>query len=695
MMHRFTTRWIPAALLTLALALLIAAPLAAQKRPITVEDLWAVKRVGAPSLSPDGKWVAVSVTTFGMDDNKGSSDLWLLATDASVALGSAGQRRLTSHTASDSSPQWSPDGKWIAFLSRREGDDQAQIYLISPEAGEARRLTRVSTGVSAIRWFPDSSRLAFISWVWPDLATDAEQAKRLKEQKDAKVKAYVIDQTRYRYWDHWIADGRVPHLFVADAATGAHSNLFAGTELKLHLTDPSADDYHISPDGKEIAFASDLAADPGFDPSSDLVILNLETRKWQNITGDNPAGDSSPRYSPDGKWIAYGRNSIPQAPDRTRVALYERATGGKRVLTEGWDLSAGSPEWAPDSQWLYFTAEDRARVPVWRLAVTGGEPVTLVEGGSSSGATLSADGRTLAFIHTTMADPPGVFAAAADGSSVRKLESFNDALTAQWKFGEVKEVTFKGWNDEPVQMWVIFPPDFDPAKKWPLVHAVHGGPHGAWLDQFHFRWNMHLLASRGHVVAAVNFHGSTGWGDAFTDSITGQFGAKELADTEAATDYLIAAGYIDPERLAAAGGSFGGFMVAFMNGKTDRYKAYVCHAGVYDYPFQQTASDSVRGRQRALGGWFWENPEIEKQSARAFTGNMKTPTLIIHGELDYRVPLAHGLAYYAALKMKQVPTRLLYFPDENHWVLKPQNSRLWHSEVFSWLEKYVSAGATP
>ncbi len=687
MMHRFALRLIPAALLTLALALL-AAPLVAQKHPITVEDLWAVKRVSAPSLSPNGKWAAVSVTTYNMDDNKGSSDIWLLSTDGSA------QRRLTSHPANDSSPQWSPDGKWIAFLSKRDGDDQTQIYLISPDAGEARRLTSVPTGASAIKWFPDSSRIAFISSVWPDLTTDAEQAKRLKEQKDAKVKAIATEQTMYRFWDHWIADGRVPHLFIAAAATGAHTDLFAGTELKFNLTGGSAGDYDISPDGTEIAFATDLSTDFGFDPNSDLVIFHMETRKWQNITGDNPADDFAPRYSPDGKWIAYGRQSIPHAPDRARVALYERSTGGKRVLTEGWDRSADAPEWAPDSQWLYFTAEDRARTPVWRLAVTGGEPATLIEGGTSSGATLSADGRTLAFVHTTVADPPGVFAAAADGSSVRKIESFNDALVVQWKFGEVKEVTFRGWNDEPVQMWVIFPPDFDPTKKWPLVHAVHGGPHGAWGDLFHFRWNMHMLASRGHVVAAVNFHGSTGWGDAFADSITGQFGTKELADIEAATDYLIAAGYIDPDRLAAAGGSFGGFMVAFMNGKTDRYKAYVCHAGVYDYPFQQTASDAVRGRDRALGGWFWENPDIEQESARAFTANMKTPTLIIHGGLDYRVPLAHGLAYYAALKMKQVPTRLVYFPDENHWVLKPQNARLWHKEVFAWLEKYVSAGPT-
>jgi dipeptidyl aminopeptidase/acylaminoacyl peptidase len=241
---------------------------------------------------------------------------------------------------------------------------------------------------------------------------------------------------------------------------------------------------------------------------------------------------------------------------------------------------------------------------------------------------------------------------------------------------------------------VIYPPNFDPQKKWPLLQVVHGGPHGAWMDQYHFRWNMHLFASRGHVVAAVNFHGSTGWGDAFTDSNTAQYGTKEFEDVEKATDYLLAEGYIDPARLAAAGGSFGGYMVAWMNGHTDRYKAYVCHAGVYDW-VAQMASDYVRGRQRALGAFPWENPQkVLDQSAHWYAKNFKTPTLVVHCEQDYRVPVTQGFEYYTTLRVLGVPTRLVYFPDENHWVLKPQNSRLWYKEFFDWIEKYVGAGPT-
>lgn len=679
-------------LVSLSLIIFIAASGFAQsapaKRPITVEDLWAVKRVGAPSVSPDGRWVAVEVTSYNMQENNSSSDIWLLATDGRT------QRRLTTHTARDAEPQWSPNGQWIAFVSKRDGDEQNQIYLISPEGGEARRLTKIPTGASAIKWFRDSTHLAFISWVWPDLSTDEEQAKRLKERQDAKVKAYVIETTNYRYWDRWLADGRVPHLFVINVQTGERWNVLAGSGIYIARDEPSAALYDISPDGREIALTVDLSKDPGFDPNLDIVTIPARGGSWRNLTSDNPANDSRPRYSPDGSWLAYTRHLIKYAPDRQRVTLINRRTADRQALADNWDYSVNELTWASDSQRLYVTAEDKGRQPIWLLPLTGGQPRRLIEGGTHLNFALSDDGRTIAFVRTSMDVPSTLYAASSDGSDVRKIETFNDQLTAQWQLGPVKEFYFKGWGGESVQMWVIYPPNFDPQKKWPLLHAVHGGPHNAWLDQFHFRWNMHLLASRGHVVAAVNFHGSTGWGDAFTDSIKGQYGTKELEDIERATDFLIAQGYIDPQRLAAAGGSFGGYMVAWMNGHTDRYKAYVCHAGVYDWA-PQMASDYVRGRERALGGFHWDNPQgVEKQSARAYAKNFKTPTLITHGELDYRVPVTHGFAYYATLRMLGVPARLVYFPDENHWILKPQNSRLWHQEFFNWIETYIGAGPT-
>ncbi len=673
-----------------ALAVLLAACTASAqgRHPITVEDMWVVKRPGAPALSPDGRWVAVEVTTYEMKENSSTSDIWLLATDGSS------RHRLTAHPARDSAPAWSADGKWIAFLSKREGDEETQLYLISPMGGEARRLTKIPTGASALKWFPDSKRIAFLSWVWPDLTTDEQQAQRLKEQREAKVKAYIVDTTSFRYWDHWLADGRVPHLFVVEVETEKHRDLLAGTGLSLARQDPSADSYDISPEGNEMAFTADLTKDFGYDPNLDIVTLPAAGGKWTNLTADNPANDTNPRYSPDGKWIAYTRQAIKGFyADRQRIVLYGRATGARRVLTENWDRSAEAPVWSADSQRLYFAAEDKARQPIWALPISGGTPKPVIEGSTNSNLALSADGRTLAFLRTAMGTPPAVYAAAADGSGARKIETLNDGLIAQWQLGEVKEFIYKGWSGEPVQMWVIYPPSFDPSKKWPLLQIVHGGPHGAWMDQFHFRWNMHLFASPGYVVAAVNFHSSTGWGQAFTDSTTGDYGRRELEDVEKATDYLLAQDYIDPERLAAAGGSFGGYMMAWMNGHTTRYKAMVCHAGVYDW-VSQMASDTVRGRERALGAFPWENPQrVLEQSAHSYARNFKTPTLVVHNERDFRVPVTQGFEYYTTLRMRNVPARLLYFPDENHFVLKPQNSRLWYKEFFDWIGKYAAAGA--
>jgi dipeptidyl aminopeptidase/acylaminoacyl peptidase len=675
------------ALAVLLAGLLLAAPAAAQtRRPLTVEDLWAVKRVGAPSVSPDGKWVVLSLTSYDMAGNSSATDLWLLSTDGKT------QRRLTTHPASDSSPQWSPDGKWIAFTSRRDADTAAQIYVISPDGGEARRVTSLSTGASGIRWFPDSKRLAFLSSVWPDLKTDEEQARRARERADSKVKAFAVETTQFRNWDHWVVDGKVPHIFEAALDTGATRDLLLGSGVHLRRTDPSAGMYAIAPDGTEVTFVADLGADPGFRPNDDLVTFSLTTGQWKNITAENPAEDGSPAYSPDGKWLAYLATRTVDAPDRPRIILRNLASGALRDLTADFDHPVSQILWAPDSASLYLTAEEKGRVAVFTVALSGPGPSAMVRGGTISSMDLSADGAMLVFLRTTLDMPNAVFARSRADNVERQIESFNEALLKQWRLGTVESVDFRGWNKESVQMWVVYPPDFDRAKKWPLLQFVHGGPHGAWLDQFHFRWNPHVFAARGYVVALVNFHGSPGWGDAFTDSIKGMYGVKEMADIEAATDWLIAQGYVDPQRLTAGGGSFGGYLVAWMNGHTDRYKAYVCHAGVFDN-VAQMASDYIRGRQRAYGGFQWENPEgVRRHSAHTYAKNFKTPTLVMHSELDFRVPNTQGFAYFTTLRMLGVPARLVYFPDENHWILKPQNSQFWHREFFAWIEKYAAAG---
>jgi dipeptidyl aminopeptidase/acylaminoacyl peptidase len=666
---------------------------AVAKRPMTVEDLWAIERFGAPSPSPDGTWVAVDVASYDMEENARRSSLWLYPT-----RGAAEPVRLTAHARGrDRSPAWSPDGRRVAFVSERDGDEAPQLYVISTSGGEARRVTSLATGASSPKWFADGRRLAFVSWVWPDLAGAEAQAARVAERRASKVKALAIETSCYRFWDHWLADGRVPHLLVVDVETGECRDLFEGTPLKLSPYAESAElgpsKFDVSPDGAEVAFTADLHEDPGSEFFTDIVVMDLATGAWTNVTPENPAPDEAPRYSPDGRHIAYLRQAIPGFyADRQRVALYDRETKAHTVLTEEWDRSAEEIVWSPDGSRILFHAEDRGRRSLWSLDVAGGEPRLVVRGGTTSGAAIARDGSAVVFLMTSTAEPVGLYALDEGAAEPRRLESRNAAVVGRWALGEVRELEFAGWEDEPVQAWLVLPPDFDPARKWPLLHVIHGGPHGASLDAFHMRWNLHLFASAGYVVVAVNYHGSSGWGHEFADSITGDYGPREFFDLERATDRLLGEPWIDPERLAASGGSYGGYLVAWMNGHTDRYRAYVCHAGVFNWE-SQMASDVAKGRDRQLGGFPWDEPErVRAASAHAYARSFGTPTLVVHGELDYRVPVSQGFEYYTTLRMRGVPARLLYFPDENHWILKPQNSRLWYREFFAWLERWVGPG---
>jgi dipeptidyl aminopeptidase/acylaminoacyl peptidase len=666
-----------------------AGPPQAPRHPLTVEDLWAVQRVGRPALSPDGKWVVVEVTTYRMEDNDSTSQLWLLSTDGRT------QKALPKAKASNSGPCWSPDGKVIAFVARDTGK-LGQIYLVEPDGqGEPRKLTSLPMGASGLKWAPDGKMLLCIAYTWPDTPDDASYRKKEKALKESKVKAFVIEDALYRVWDKWLADGKRPVLFAVDVATGKHRNLFAGLDRFLPLYEPSAASYDISPDSREVCFVSETTRPLGTDFNSDLYTLPLyRPGKPRNITADNPANDFDPVYSPDGKSIAFLRQKIKFFyADQARLMIHDRATGKNRELSVGgFDRSCDRPRWAADAKWLYFECEDRGFHHPCKVPATGGPVDSLTADFSDTGLDLSRDGTALVFLRSSFSFPARVFLVPAAGGLPRRIDRFNDDLVSRWDRGQVTQVYFKGADDEQVQMWLIYPPGFDAKKKWPLLQVVHGGPHNGITTDFHYRWNLYLLASRGYVVACVNFHGSSGFGQKFTDSITGDVGAKPLVDVMKATDWLQQQPYIDKDRMAALGASYGGYMMAWLNGHTDRFKAMVCHAGVYNW-HSMMASDIVRSRERALGTFPWSDlARIDRQSPQRLAARFKTPTLVIHGEKDFRVPLTQGLEYYNTLRLKGVPARLLYFPDENHWVLKPQNSRLWYREVFAWLERYIGHG---
>jgi dipeptidyl aminopeptidase/acylaminoacyl peptidase len=629
-----------------------------------------------------------------MNKNDSSTSLWLFPTGfGKSATGRA--RRLTAGDK-DSDAKWSPDGAMIAFTAKRKDDEEPQLYVIAPDGGEARRVAQLSTGVSALRWFPDGKRIAFVSWVWRDLATDALQAKRRKERKESKVKAHVTERSEFRFWDHWLTDGREPHVFVCDVASGRCRDALAGTGLALPPWEPSAEDFDIAPDGREIAITADLSAEPGMMNQTDIVTIDLASRRKRVLTANTTTSDAHPRYSPDGRSIAFHSYDTRRTfNDQGHLTLFDRRRGSMRRVAPGFDRAMTHVAWTPDSRALLATVEDRGRQGVWRVAVDGSaaDPTLVAAGGQIGGFAQSRDGAVIAFDRSSSLHPPALFACRADGSRERSIEQVNRVLLARHALGDVREFVFRGADGDSVQMFVTYPPGFDASRKWPLLHSIHGGPHAAHLDMWHFRWNTQVFAGHGYVVAAVNYHGSSGFGQKWIESITGNYGAKELADTEAATDFLLRQGYVDRERLAASGGSYGGYLVAFMNGQVRRYRAYVCHAGCYNWP-SMMATDGYRFFAEELGAYYWDNPaRVARQSPHHYVKNARAPTLVIHGELDYRVPATQALEYYDTLKAKGVAARLVYFPDENHWILKPQNSRLWYREVFAWIGAYARAGA--
>ncbi len=671
--------------------------MATKKKPITIEDLWALERLGAPSLSPDGAQAVAALTRFSMEDNKGESSLWLLST-----LGGR-PRRLTSCGEKDGSPRFSPRGDLVAFTARREQqgkkDEEAQLYLIAPDGGEARRAAEVATGVEAFRWLPDGKRLVFVSWVWPELKGTKAQAKRWKEFKDRKETGYATSEAHYRHWDRNLPMGREPHLHLveigADGTPGKVRDLFEGTPYSLTRADPGLEHFDVSPDGRRLVFAFD--PDPAKRPDARHAIaeMDLKSGRTDLLVQDADWDFSAPRYSPDGNRVAFTashqarRHTMPAV-----LAVWEREEHSWDVFSAEWDHEVHAPlHWEDDGQAVLFLAEQKGRTHLWRFDLPDRRAEIAVTGGTVTGFDKAAG--TLVTLADSALHPARIHAHVA-GRPALRLESFNDALMSRLALGTVEEAWFEGALGDEVQMWLVHPPGFDPKKKYPLLHSIHGGPHTGPGDNWHYRWNLQFFAAQGYVVANVNYHGSSGFGYAFLDSITHRWGELELQDMEAATDALLARPYIDRKRIFAGGGSYGGYMVAWMNGHVPpgRYKAYVCHAGCYDWA-AMFADDAWSWHAKELGAWYWDdNARVQAQSPSTFAGNFTTPTLVVHGALDYRVPDAQGLAYYNTLKARGIDARLLWFPDENHWVLKPRNSRLWYAEFFGFLKRH-DPGAKP
>jgi len=655
------------------------------KRPLTAEDLWKVARVGGPVPTPDGR-VVVPVTTYDLETNKGKTRLWLVP-------GEGGEPRpLTSEEHASTEPAVSPDGRWISFL-RTRGEEKPQLHIMPLDGGEAERLTDLPLGVLDPRWFPDGTKVAFISMLLEEAPTPEGTKGLLEKRAKDPVKAHVTEDRVYRYWDRWLTEGEKPHIFVLDLATRRMTDATPQGTGWFDLMDPCGQ-YDISPDGTEIAFAANSSR-----PPHQLLRWAIYTAPASGkgpVTCLTPEGTPPksadfwrPRYSPDGKSIYYGMQRDPYFyADKVRIVRHDRASKTHTVLTEDWDRSPAAWELAKDGT-VILEAEDRGRVLLFAMPAGGGTPNPLTEQGTVSGLKIGRDGRVYFTLQTISAAPEAT-SIRLDGKELRKLTGFNDALLSEVALGEVREIEFAGADGNRVQMFVVLPPGFDPKRKWPLVHVIHGGPHGIAGDNFHFRWNPQAFAAPGYVVACVNFHGSTSWGQDFAAVIQGGHGDKPYTDIMRATDFLLETGYIDEKRMAATGGSYGGYLVCWIAGQTGRFACLINHAGVFDL-IAEYASDITQGRHQAYGGEPWDRLDaIDRWNPARFARGFTTPMLVIHGERDYRVPHTQALAVYNIYKAKGVDARLLFFPDENHWVLKPRNSLVWNREVHAWLKRYLA-----
>jgi dipeptidyl aminopeptidase/acylaminoacyl peptidase len=675
----------------LMMALLLGQPRAmaqeGAKHAITFDDLIQMHRVGEAQVSPDGKSVAYTVSTPDMDANRGISNIWIVPTTGGAAL------QLT-QSGHDSSPVWSPDGKTIAFLSSRSGD--SQVYLLSMDGGEAKPLTTISTGVDIVKWSPDGKTVAFTSGVYPDCKDDECNRKRDAEKEKDKVKAHVAEHLLYRHWMHW-NDGKRSHLFVIPADGGAAPrDLTAGANYDVPPAEERGGpgEVNFSPDSKEICFTAVTDPVEAISTNGDLFVVRVAGGEAKRIT-TQPGFDGGPSYSPDGKYIAYHAQLVPEdESDRWRVMLYDRATGKVENLTEGFDRSANELNWSPDSKTIYFSAEDETQQPIYSMAPQAGDtPKKLIGNSYNLGVSLSADGKTVVFERTNLTMPAEIFAASSDGTGVRQLTHQNDSILASLKMNEPETFWFYGAGGTKVQAMMIRPPDFDASKKYPLLVVLHGGPQTMFSNAWGYRWNAQVFSAAGYVSLMINRRGSTGYGQKFTDEIINDWGGKAYVDVMNGVDYVLKKySYIDGSRMAAAGGSYGGYMADWIATHTGRFKAIISHAGIYDKN-SMYATEELWFEEHDMQGMPWTNPESYRKWApmtyAADLAKFKTPTLVIAGELDYRVPYTQSLEFFNALQRQGVPSKLVVFPDEGHWVLKPQNSKFWYKTFLDWLATYL------
>ncbi len=701
----------------------------AQKRPFTFEDMMNLKRIGDFTISPDGLWVVFSAVDVSLADNTMQSHLWIIP-----LAGGQPHHLIEPGQGTEDRLRFSPDGKHVLFNATREGIPQLYIQLFHRETGtligSPRQLTTLSTGATGGLWSPDGKQILFLSAVWPRCPDDACNKAKDDAAEKSPVKAKLFDHLLYRHWNAY-DDGKRSHLFLISSDCSqpcAARDLTPGNHAVPPSSHGEQDQYQFSPDGREIAFTGNRDEVQATSTNSDVFTLSLAAPNARpvNLTAANKGSDSTPLYSPNGRYLAIRSQLRPgYESDRFRLQLIERATGRILNLTENFDRWVNSVSWAPDSSKLYFTAADAGESPIYSIELPGGQPREVVRG-SNHFPTPAPDGKTLLFARSSVRFPAELFTistwagtplpppsaakshspaqstpravysekdeALAPDAGAQTLTHINDALLAQIQMQPIEWFWFTGAEKKQVQGFVIKPPGFDPSSKYPVKFLIHGGPQSAWGDEWNFRWNANLLAASGYVVVMINPRGSTGYGQQFIDEVNGDWGGRPFEDLMLGLDYAEREyGFIDRQRECALGASYGGYMANWILGHSDRFKCIVSHDGMFNTESAYGTTEELWFNEWEFKGTPWSNRELYRRWSPALAAsNFKTPTLIIHGQLDYRIDVSEGFQLFTTLQRLKVPSRMLYFPDEGHWVLKPQNSQLWYKTVNEWVDWYIA-----
>jgi len=666
---------------TLLVLALLASPVWAQKLPFTFDAMLKIDRVGEPALSPDGKLIAYTLRKMDLGGNKSSRQIY------TVPVAGGTPKAITTEGNNDRA-RWVPNTNRLAFISTRSGN--SQVWTMEADGTASQQVTSLATEAAGVTVSPDGRFLVFVSEVYPDCADEACNQAKLEAEKNNQVKARVITGLLYRHWDSW-QGARRKHLMIVPVAGGKVRDLTPGNRDVPTFSLGGPDDYAISPDGKEVCYVTNLDPDPAMSTNTELFAVSTEGGESRKISL-SPGADVSPMYSPDAKYLAWRmQEKAGYESDRWRLVVMERETGKSQVLTQSLDRHVQSFTWLPDSTRLVYVVEDRGRTNVQMVPVAGGA-ARIILGGKThvDDVQFTPDGKTMVFTQNSGSSPLEVYKVPNTGGEPVNLSNASTPVLDKYQLTPLEDFTVEGAEKARVHSFLVKPPSYDATKKYPVLFLLHGGPQGAWGQSWSFRWNPQVLAAAGFVVVMPNPRGSTGYGQKFTDDINDDWGGKVFDDVMAVVDHVAKQPWADADRFAAAGGSYGGYLVNWMLGHTDRFKALVSHAGVYDLKSMAGETEELFFAKWEFKGLPWENPDsYAKWSPSNHVNSFKTPTLVIHGEQDFRVPYGQGLQLFTGLQQMKVPSKLLVYPDEGHWILKPKNSELWYQQVIEWVTEWT------